>query len=73
MGINKKSGAEVLTPDKTNFKTKAITRDKEGPSNSTSGRLSEETQTLTRKDVYIHMFTEALFIITKTRKQLKCP
>ena len=32
----------IPIPDKIDFKTKAITRDKEGPSNSTSGYLSEE-------------------------------
>ena len=34
----------ILILDKIEFKTKAITRDKEGPSDSTSGYLPEETQ-----------------------------
>ena len=45
----KKLGVAVLIPDKIAFKTKAITRDKEGPNNSTSGYLSEETQNITSK------------------------
>ena len=36
-------------PDKIDFKTRAITRDKEGPSNFTSGYLSEETQNTNSK------------------------
>ena len=40
----RKAGVAILTSDKTDFKTKTITRDKEGPSNSTSGYLSKETQ-----------------------------
>ena len=34
----------ILLTDKRDFKTKAITRDKEGPSNVTSQYLSEEIQ-----------------------------
>ena len=40
-----KAQAAIVIPEKTGFKTKAIiTRDKEEPSNSTSGYLSKETQ-----------------------------
>ena len=39
-----KNRAAILIPDKTDFKTKAVTRGKEGPNNPTSGYLSEETQ-----------------------------
>ena len=40
----RKAGVAIFIPDKINFKTKAITRDKEGPNNSTSGYLSQKTQ-----------------------------
>ena len=39
-----KAGVAILISDKINCKTKAITRGKEEPSNSTSGCLSKETQ-----------------------------
>ena len=42
----KKTWVAILIPDKIDFKAKAITKDKEGPSNSTSGYLSEGTQIL---------------------------
>ena len=38
----KKAGVGIHMPDKIDFKTRAITRDKEGPSNFTSVYLSEE-------------------------------
>ena len=41
--MKKKSGVTIFIPDKTDFKTKAISRDKEGPSNSSSGCLCKET------------------------------
>ena len=52
--MKKKAGVGILISDKTDFKTKAITTAKEGPSNSTSGYLSKETQN--RKDIqsYVH-------------------
>ena len=60
------AGVAILTPDKTEFKMKAITRDKERPSNSTSGYLSEETpDNKLYKDIYTHMFIAALYIIAK--------
>ena len=49
----KKSGIAVLIPHKIEFKTRAITRNKEGPSNSTSEYLSKETQNTNLKR-YIH-------------------
>ena len=39
-----KVGVVMLILDKIDFKTKSISTDKEGPSNFTSGYLSEETQ-----------------------------
>ena len=48
---NKKhAGVAILVPDKIDFKIKAMTRDKERPSNSTSGYLSEETQNTDLKE-----------------------
>ena len=48
-GNGKKAGVAVITSDKIDFKTKAITRNKERLSNSTSGYLSEETQNINLK------------------------
>ena len=70
---NKKSGVAILVLDKIDCKTKAIERNKEGPSNSTSGYLFEETQTLNWKAIYIHTFIIALFITAKIWKQYKGP
>ena len=39
----------MLILDNIDFKTNAITRDKEKPSNSTSGYLSKETQIINLK------------------------
>ena len=39
-----KVGVSISLSDKTDFKTKAITRDKEEPNNSISGYLAKETQ-----------------------------
>lgn len=41
---NQKAGVQIFIPDKTDFETKAITRDRDGPSNSTSGYLAKQTQ-----------------------------
>lgn len=51
----KKAGAAILIPNKVGFKTKAITREKEGPSNSNSGYLPKETQSTTSKG-HIHPY-----------------
>ena len=48
-GNEKKTGLTILIAGKIESKTKAITRDKEGSSNFTSGYLSEETQNTTSK------------------------
>ena len=48
-----KTVVAILIPDKTDFKTKAVTTDKEEPCNSTSGYLSEETQN-TKSKGHIH-------------------
>ena len=56
MRINKRAEVAKLTPDKMDFKTKGITRDK-GSSNSTSEYLSEETQNNNSKrhmNRYVH-------------------
>ena len=45
----KKLGVAVLIPDKIAFKTKAITRDKEGLNYLTSGYLSVEMQSIISK------------------------
>ena len=51
------AGIAILTADKREFKTKAITRGKEGPSNSTCRYLSKETQNTKLKKCihpYVH-------------------
>ena len=56
-GSKQKAGVTILIPDKIDFKIKAITRDKEGPRNSTSRYLSEETQNTNLKrsmHPYVH-------------------
>ena len=64
--MKKNAGVAILISDKIDFKTKTITRHKEGPSNSTSGYLSEETpDNKLYKDIYTHMFIAALYIIAK--------
>ena len=45
-GNKQKSGEAILIPDKIDFRTKAITRDKERSSNSTAGYLSKDSKTL---------------------------
>ena len=52
----------ICIPDKIDFKT----RDKEGPSNYTSGYLSEKNQNPKLKNIGIHVFTAALLTIAKT-------
>ena len=44
METNKKARVAILVLDKIDFKTTAVPRVKKGPSNSTAGYLSEETQ-----------------------------
>ena len=41
------------------------------PSNSTSGHLFEEIQTIIQKDIYTPMFITVLFTIAKIWKQLR--
>ena len=52
---NKKAGVAILLPEKTDFKTEDVTGDKEGPSNSNSVYLSEETQNIKSKR-HIHPY-----------------
>nr|KAF6441002.1 hypothetical protein HJG63_012231 [Rousettus aegyptiacus] len=54
-GNEKQSGVAILTPDKTEFKTKAITIDKEGPSNLISGYLFDENENITLKG-HVHPY-----------------
>ena len=67
----KKAGALIPISDKTDFKPKGITRDKEGPSNFTSACLYKETQDTISEKVCISMFTAALFSIASIWKQYK--
>ena len=47
----------ILVSDKKDFKTKSIRRDKEGPSNSTCGYLSKETQNAMHKlKTHMHFY-----------------
>ena len=43
--------AILIIPDKTDLKTKVITRDKEGPSNSLLGIYPKTMKTLFHKDI----------------------
>lgn len=65
--IKKTTGIAVLILDKINLKTKATTKDKEGPSSSISGYLATETplKKLIQKNICIHMFIAGLFSIAK--------
>ena len=44
MGQKKKAEVTILTPDKTDFETKAVTTDKKAPSNFISEYVFKETQ-----------------------------
>ena len=68
----KKAGIAILLSDKTDFKTRAVTGDKGGPRNSTSGHLPEENETLIRKDTCNPMFTAAILTIAMIWKQHRC-
>ena len=63
-----KTVVAILIPDKTDFKTKAVTTDKEEPCNSTSGYLSEETQNTKLNRHMLYIVTVGLFTITKIKK-----
>ena len=67
----KKARVASDIPDKIDFKTKAITRDKEGPSNSTDAYLFKEYPNTSLKDICPHMFIATFFTITKVWKQIK--
>ena len=49
------AGVAIRTPDIINLKQDYTTRDKEGPSNSNSGYLSEETQN-TKSKRHMHPY-----------------
>ena len=69
MKIKIKKGVAILEIDKIDFKTKAITRDKEGPISFLVipflGICQEKPKTLNSKDILIHIFITPLFTITK--------
>ena len=53
--MEKKAGVAILIPYEIDFYTKAVTREKEGPSNSTCGYLSEKSQN-TKSKMHIYQF-----------------
>ena len=62
METQQKTEVAILIPDEINFKTKALKRDKEGPSNSTSGYLTEETQhTKSKGDIHPYVYCSILW------------
>ena len=67
METNKKARVAILILDKIDFKTMV----KKGPSNSTAGYLSEETQNTGWKRQCICIFIAALFTIVKMESS-KC-
>ena len=72
-GLNQRKVSQYTCKFKNIFSIVYITRDKEGPSNSTSAHLPKETQTLNGKDTHVHMFPAALCTIVKIGKQPQCP
>ena len=60
----KNVGVAILTPDKIDFKTTAISTDKEGPRNSSSGNLFKETQN-TNATRHIHPYVHCNIIYKK--------
>ena len=72
-GRGEKAGGAVLTPDKTDFKTNTVIRDKKDPAIPLLSIYLKKLKILNPKDMYIHMFTAALFPRAKIRKQPKCP
>ena len=58
----KKAGVAILIPDKIVFKTKTITRNKEGPSNSTFVYLYKETQiTKSKRHVSPYVYCSIIY------------
>ena len=70
--IKKITGIAIIVSDKKTFKTKAITRDKERSSNSTSGYLSKETQNANSKRHILPYVHCSIILITEIWKQPKC-
>ena len=61
-GGTNKAGVAILIPDKMDSKTKAIVRDKEGPSNSTSGYILKETQnTKSKRHIYPYVHDSVIY------------
>ena len=69
----RKHGIAILSWNKIHFKTMAITRDKEGPSNFTSGYLFKETQNMNSKRHVCLCSLQHLFTIANIWQQPKCP
>ena len=71
---NIKAKVAILIPDKIDFETKAIQHEtKKDPATPFLGIYPKKHKTLNQKDICIHMFTAALFTITKVWKQPECP
>ena len=76
MGVGEKLGSRTYTRHNRLQNKSYITRDKKGPSNSTSGYLFKETQdTKLKRHMHpcVHMFIAALLILVKIWKQPKFP
>ena len=69
----KKAGVAILTPDWTDFKAKATTRDKEGPSNPTPALSPKQPKTPIQEGIPSQTLTAALLPIAKIWKQPKSP
>ena len=72
---NKKAQVAKVIPDKIDFKTKSVRRDKGQPCNSTSVYICKETQeSKSKRHIQPHdMFIAVLFTVAKIWKQSKCP
>lgn len=63
MQIEEKAKVAILIPEKNKLKTKTMIRDKEGPSGSTFGNLSEEIQsTGSRRCVHPYVRCNIIYI-----------
>lgn len=67
-----KAGVAVFTPDRRDFQTRDVTRDKEGSGEPFLGISPEKPKTLNRKDRCTHMVIAALFTTAETWKRPAC-